>query len=97
MTTPRKTAAAKPKPAETEAEAPKTNTIEYKGTEYSVPADPLDLPMEVALAESEFDVIEAIVGPDQWVTFRATRPTIRDFSNFSDLVVKAAGYNDPGN
>ena len=53
--------------------------------------------MEVALAESEFDVIEAIVGPDQWVTFRATRPTIRDFSNFSDLVVKAAGYNDPGN
>jgi hypothetical protein len=96
MTTARKTAAAKPKPAETE-EAPKLSTFEYKGVSYSVPGDPLDLPLEVALAESEFEIIQEIVGPDQWVEFRKTRPSIRDFSDFSDLVLKAAGYNDSGN
>jgi hypothetical protein len=105
MAAPRKTAASKTsslaaKQAEathdqkTEDEAPKTAEFEYKGTAYTVPADPLDMPLEVAYAESEVDVIEAIVGPDQWVTFRKSRPTMREFGAFADLVLKASGQGD---
>ncbi|MFE8916880.1 hypothetical protein [Streptomyces globisporus] len=97
----RKTATTKP----TTVELPETetvdevqlNTFEYKGNSYSVPADPQDLPMEVGLAESEFELIQEVVGPDQWVKFRKTRPTIRQFGEFSDLVMKACGYGEPGN
>lgn len=82
----------------TEDQAPKVETFEYKGVTFEVPADPLDVPMEVAFAESEFEVIEAIVGPDQWVEFRKTRPTIREFGAFSELVLKASGQGeDEGN
>jgi hypothetical protein len=98
MSTARKAVAPKPKPVETVTdETPKVNTFEYKGTTYSVPADPLDLPMEVALAESEFEIVQEIVGPDQFVEFRKTRPTIRDFQTFTEHVFKACGYDEPGN
>lgn len=81
----------------TEDEAPKVNTFEYKGHAYEVPADPLDLPIEVALAESEFEIVQEIVGPDQFVEFRKTRPTIRQFQKFTELVFEACGYGEPGN
>jgi hypothetical protein len=81
----------------TEDEEPKVNTFEYKGTTYSVPADPLDLPLEVGLAESEFEIAQEIVGPDQWLEFRKTRPTIRQFQAFLELALEAAGYGDSGN
>lgn len=106
MPAPRKTAATKPTSAlenaqhgkEVEAtEEPKMNTFDYKGQTYSVPADPLDLPMEVGLAESEYDLIQEVVGAEQWLEFRKTRPSIRQFGEFSDLVMKACGYGEPGN
>lgn len=106
MAAPRKTAASKNLAAkqaeatheETKDEAPKFNTFEYKGHTYSVPADPLDVPMEVAFAETEFEVIQEIVGPDQWIEFRKSRPSIRDFGTFSELVLKASGQGeDEGN
>lgn len=105
MAAPRKTAASKTtalaaKQAEavhdekTEDGAPKVETFEYKGATYTVPADPLDVPMEVVYAESEMEVVEAIVGPDQWVEFRKSRPTIRQFSEFAELVLKASGQGE---
>lgn len=81
----------------TEDEARKVNTFEYEGVAFEVPADPLDLPLEVGLAETEFDIIQEIIGPDQWIEFRKTRPTIRKFQEFSELVLTACGYGDPGN
>lgn len=112
MTTARKTAAPKTltpvKPAdavknaqhgkeEAVDEEPKVNTFEYKDVTYSVPADPLDVPMEVGLADSEFEIIQEILGDDQWIEFRKTRPTIRQFGEFSELVLNACGYADSGN
>ncbi|MFD5308316.1 hypothetical protein [Streptomyces ardesiacus] len=104
MAAPRKTAAPKTSSLaakqaeatheETKDETPKTETFEYKGTSYTVPADPLDMPLEVAYAESEVEVIEAIVGPDQWLEFRKSRPTMREFGAFADLVLKASGQGD---
>jgi len=95
MTAARKTSATKPAP-DVEEKA-KTNTFEYKDVSFTVPADPLDLPFEVAVAETEPEVIEAIVGPDQWTSFRKTRPTMRQFGEFSELVLNACGYGDSGN
>ncbi|MEU5166792.1 hypothetical protein [Streptomyces mutomycini] len=98
MTTARKTAATKPASPEIEEKTePKTNTFTYKDASFTVPADPLDLPFEVAVAETEPEVIEAIVGPDQWTSFRKTRPTMRQFGEFSELVLNACGYGDAGN
>jgi hypothetical protein len=105
MTAARKTAAApkttnaakKAEALHEESDEPKVNTFEYRGVTYYVPADPLDLPLEVGLAETEFEIIQEIVGPDQWVEFRKTRPTIRQFGEFSDLVLKASGQGDEGN
>ncbi|MEU0912132.1 hypothetical protein [Streptomyces althioticus] len=105
---PRKTAASKTslaaKQAEathnekTKDEAPKVATFEFKGETYEVPADPLDVPMDIAYAESEMDVIEVIAGPEQWGKFRDTRPTIRDFRKFAELVLEASGQGeDEGN
>lgn len=94
--TPRKTAASKAvatKQAEAQAETdePKLNTFEYKGETYSVPADPRDVPLEVVYAETEYEIVEQMVGPDQWKKFRDSRPTVRDFGVFSDLVLEASG------
>ncbi|MEU9258977.1 hypothetical protein AB0D68_10870 [Streptomyces sp. NPDC048212] len=95
MTAARKTAATKPSTApkdEVSVEEPKTATFEYKGISFTVASDPLDQPFEVALAESEPEVIEAVLGPDQWLEFRKTRPTMRQFGEFSELVLSACGY-----
>jgi hypothetical protein len=88
MTATRKTA----KPAA--AEASKTASFEYKGHTFTVPTDRLDVPMEVVFAETEYEIVEILVGPDQWTEFRATRPTIRDFQTFAELVFKTAGFED---
>ena len=96
----RKTAAAKAKPAETKTDEPQFAEFEYKGHAYKVPSDPKDVPLEVVYAESEYEIVEEIVGPDQWLEFRKTRPTIREFGVFSELVFETAGYNkadDAGN
>lgn len=89
MTSTRKTA----KPV-ADSEAPKTASFEYKGHTFTVPIDRLDVPMDVFYAETDYEIVEIMVGPDQWAQFRATRPTIRDFQAFSELVFKTAGFED---
>jgi hypothetical protein len=83
----------------TEDDEPKFAEFEYKGNTYKVPSSPKDVPLEIVYAESEYEIVEEIVGPDQWLEFRKTRPTIRDFGKFSELVFATAGYNeaDAGN
>ncbi|MET9816872.1 hypothetical protein [Streptomyces sp. NPDC006355] len=97
MNAPKKTDV--PSEETTEDDEPKFAEFEYKGNTYKVPSDPKDVPLEVVYAESEYEMIEEIVGPDQWLEFRKTRPTIRDFGKFSELVFEAAGYSeaDAGN
>lgn len=82
-----------------EDEEPQFAEFEYKGATYKIPSSPKDVPLEVVYAESEYEIVEEIVGPDQWLEFRKTRPTIRDFGKFSELVFETAGYNeaDAGN
>ncbi|MEU8948780.1 hypothetical protein [Streptomyces sp. NPDC048489] len=98
----KKTAAVKPaeiEPEETaadelaavEAEATDTRTVvEHNGKSYSIPSA-MEFPLEVILAENEIEALAIILGEGQWETYRSTRPTIRDFQEFSEKVNRASG------
>lgn len=102
-TAPRKTPAPKVNATKNEAvhaESTETayNEFEYQGVTYKAPADPLDFPyFEVEEAETEGEVFQAILGVEQWATFRDTRPTVRQFKQFEELVSKAVGWGEEGN
>ncbi|AYG79997.1 hypothetical protein DWB77_02117 [Streptomyces hundungensis] len=94
-------AAAKTTTTAKSAEAKATATeFEFKGATFVIPA-PLDLSDDV------LDVIEdgggeraiarAIVGQEQWATYKGLRCTIGEFNDFLDLVSEAAGFGDAGN
>lgn len=63
---------------------PKTVDLLYKGNKYTAPASPFDLPAEYiegmhAKPDANLaGMVEAILGPEQYATFKATRPTVRD-------------------
>lgn len=79
------------KTAAVEAEANEAPvTFEHNGIEYTIPA-PLDFPLEVIEAETEIDVIRAVLGDEQWTKYRATKPTIRDFQALTEKVNGASG------
>ncbi|MFF4557166.1 hypothetical protein [Streptomyces sp. NPDC001422] len=72
-------------------EAAETFTwVEHNGKNYSIPAA-MEFPLEVVLAENEIEALAIILGHDQWETYRNTKPTIRDFQEFSDKVNRASG------
>jgi hypothetical protein len=75
------------------------SALEFKGVEFEVPSQ-LDMPFEVLKAirgGDEIEILSAILGPEQWADFEASRPTIREFQEFAELVAEAAGFGDEGN
>ncbi|MFG3582562.1 hypothetical protein [Streptomyces sp. NPDC047990] len=64
--------------------------VEHNGKKYSIPAA-MEFPLEVILAENEIEALAIILGEEQWETYRKTRPTIRDFQEFSEKVNRASG------
>ncbi|WP_327294456.1 hypothetical protein [Streptomyces sp. NBC_01197] len=101
-TAPRKTAApkfaAKALEAAPEVAEDKTNEFEFKGQTYSTPGDPMALDyFALQDAESEADIIEILVGEEGWAQFRATRPTVGEFQEFSELANKSIGWGEEGN
>ncbi|GAA0579353.1 hypothetical protein [Streptomyces crystallinus] len=94
-TTTKKTTAAKKAEA---TDAP--TTFEFNSVEFTIPSAK-KLPFEVLEAidddRSEVAIIRSIVGPEQWVAFKDTRPTIEDFEEFAQAVAEAAGFGDAGN
>ncbi|MCX4554136.1 hypothetical protein [Streptomyces sp. NBC_01500] len=102
-TAPRKTAASKSNAAKALEAAPevaedKTNEFEFKGKTYSTPGDPLALDyFALQDVESEADIIEILVGEKGWAQFRATRPTVGEFQEFSELANKSIGWGEEGN
>ncbi|MFI6684975.1 hypothetical protein [Streptomyces sp. NPDC050485] len=85
------------KAAEAKAEPTK---FDFKGEMFVIPA-PMDLSDDV------LDVIEdgggeraiarAIIGQEQWATYKGLRCTIGEFNDFLDLVSEAAGFGESGN
>ncbi|MFE7313812.1 hypothetical protein ACFU7T_11995 [Streptomyces sp. NPDC057555] len=76
------------------------NTIEYKGHTFSIRSQrnlPLDVLEAIEDDRGELSIIRAIVGLDQWATFKSTNPDIDAFEEFATLVTQAAGFGDSGN
>ncbi|WP_327377669.1 hypothetical protein OG393_29200 [Streptomyces sp. NBC_01216] len=95
------TAAKKTTAAAKSAEAKgKETAFEFKGEKFVIPA-PMNLPDEVldVIEEGagERAITRAIVGPEQWATYRALRCTIGEFNEFLEKVTEAAGFGEPGN
>lgn len=82
---------------EQEADGPQLPVeIEHGGYTYAIPVG-LDAPLELLEAESDIEAIRAVVGEDQWKTYRDSKPTLRDFREFSQKVLEASGVDDMGN
>ncbi|MFD7336670.1 hypothetical protein ACFV98_11785 [Streptomyces violascens] len=88
-------ASAKAAAKKAEAEAGPVS-FEHRGLTFEIP-NALDMPLELLEAEDELTAVRLIVGDDQWAAYKATRPTIRQFGEFADLVAKASGQGDAGN
>lgn len=85
--------------AQVEAEEDETVTVEYGGGSYVFPA---------SLDEADGDVLEAVddmklsyalralLAPEQWKTFKATKPKVRDYSALFDAYAKAIGLESTG-
>ncbi|MFV8049730.1 hypothetical protein [Mycobacterium sp. 48b] len=105
-TTPRKRTPAKKATAARQAEAGDGFvTVEQCGVELRIPIGdnvPLEaievISQEVAGPQSKADelrddiaVTRALVGPEQWETFKAARPTLRDYRELSSKIVGLTG------
>ncbi|MEU1071558.1 MULTISPECIES: hypothetical protein [unclassified Streptomyces] len=93
-------AAAKNTTAKAAEAKAKATEFEFKGAKFVIPA-PMDLSDDVldVIEEGggERAIARAIVGPEQWATYKDLRCTIGEFNNFLDLVSEAAGFGESGN
>ncbi|MVO87423.1 hypothetical protein GPA10_22330 [Streptomyces sp. p1417] len=65
-------------------------TVHHNGTTYHLPS-PLDYPVDVVFAESDFEAVRIVLGEDQWQEYRKAKPTIRDFQEFNEKINEATG------
>ncbi|MFD5697841.1 hypothetical protein [Streptomyces lasiicapitis] len=93
-------AAAKNTTAKSAEAKAKSTEFEFKGETFVIPA-PMDLSDDVldVIEEGggERAIARAIVGQEQWATYKGLRCTIGQFNDFLDLVSEAAGFGDSGN
>jgi len=93
----RKTAVKKVQAAKAEAENAPVS-FEVKGLTFSIPTDPRELPLELLETDDEVVATRLVLGDEQWAAFKATKPTIGDFSDLVDAMSEARGRDaDAGN
>lgn len=106
MAAPRKSAAATAPQDARKAEVEGYATVEQCGVELTIPLGdnvPLEV-MEVIGAEpadgpqnqteewlGDIAVTKALIGPEQWETFKAARPTLRDYRELSAKILGLTG------
>jgi len=80
-----------------EAEANGTiREFEYKGQKYTVESDSQNWSVETMLAYEDgkaVSVVRAILGPEQWAQFMATKPNNKDFNNFTEDLFEQLGLS----
>jgi hypothetical protein len=69
------------------------HSVEFNGDTYSVPpADDWDLDVLEAIDEGHMTTaMRALLGPDQYATFRASNKKVRSLGEFFDVAGKAVG------
>lgn len=89
----------KPTPAEIEATGVETLNLDFKGETYVLPAARRDAPLELAEAleaDEMTGALRALLGPDQWARFKATKPTIGDRNDLFNAWVETIGLGSTG-
>lgn len=88
------TAKPKQQPAEIEATEPDTVVIEYGGHHYVFPASLDDADGDVidAVDDQKISyVLRSLMSEQQWKTFKATKPKVRDYNALFDVYAKKIG------
>lgn len=82
-----------------EAEGAITVDVTYQGAVYAMPADPDDVDGDVVDAMDDGKgsrALRALLGPEQWARFKATKPKARDYGALIQAWAEAAGAQSPG-
>lgn len=84
--------------AKNEAEAASTTSIEYGGNSYTVPAsfEEADGGLLEALRTGGDVVVQALLGQEQFETFRKSKPKVKDYRAFQKLWMEAIGMENSG-
>ncbi len=70
--------------------------VKYKGEAYTVPpANKWDLDAMEAYEDGRpISCIRAVLGPEQWSTFKAGKPDVDDFNDFVKVLFEASGTSE---
>lgn len=85
--------------AQLETEKIKAIEITWRDRTFTIAADMDDWPVEVTEAMEDgkaVAIVRGLLGPKQWLEFKATRPRNHDLNELSEVLAKALGFNDTG-
>jgi hypothetical protein len=83
-----------------EAQGTETVTVEYKGGSYVLPSslDDVDGDILDALDDRKVShVLKGLLGVEQWVAFKKTKPKVSDYNGLFEAYVKLIGLESTGN
>lgn len=86
--------------AQREAEVDENVVIDFRGNEFTIPADQDDWPILAVQAFSNgrnIDAIQHLLGPRQWALYSAKFPKKRDFDEFAEAIAENFGFGTAGN
>jgi hypothetical protein len=86
-------------PAQIEAEAAGTVTVEYAGESYTFPAsiDDADGDVMDAIDNQKLShALTGLMGAVDWKRFKATKPKVRDYAGLFDAYAKRIGLESTG-
>ncbi len=81
---------------ELDGETTTVRTFTYKGKDFSIESDAEKWSLEAMLAYEDgksITVMRALLGDDQWAKFMETKPTNRDFADFSEQAFNTIGVS----
>lgn len=83
-------------PAQVEADGDETVTVQYAGHTYTMPSNFDDLDGDFLDSYETGRVsgsLKSLLGKDQWATFKATSPKIRDYKALWNEWARATGFS----
>lgn len=72
-------------------------TVDFRDAVFTLPANALDTSVDLLEAETELGIVKAILGDEQYATWRAMKPTLRELQEFSNRIAEVGGFGELGN
>lgn len=88
------------KPAQqAEAEKAETAILHWGDLDFTVTADPMDLPgdfLKYAADGDAYRIVHTVLDDKQFKAFRKTKPTVGDFTKLGEQMSELYGFDDLG-